>query len=172
MELNVFSSAANIVSGPHLLLLEQTLINKLNKYLINRILNSHPLNHTQHVPHHKTCQSVGNFGFNEFDFFFRNIIRILYFQSLNYEFFFFKHARLWVNIYYTLLKNCIQNSKLKLRYFTTMLMWSKVDLVCCVVIRASIELYLSSVIGSLPHPCLPLLNSDMDFTFNINHFTK
>lgn len=50
MELNVFLSAANIVSGPHLLLSEQTLINKLNKYLINRILNSHPLNHTQRVP--------------------------------------------------------------------------------------------------------------------------
>lgn len=50
LELNVFLSAANIVSGPHLLLLEQTLINKLNKYLINRILNSHPLNHTQRVP--------------------------------------------------------------------------------------------------------------------------
>lgn len=50
MELNVFLSAANIVSEPHLLLLEQTLINKLNKYLINRLLNSHPLNHTQHGP--------------------------------------------------------------------------------------------------------------------------
>lgn len=172
MELNVFLSAANIVSGPHLLLSEQTLINKLNKYLINRILNSHPLNHTQRVPIIKPANRLVILVLMNLIFFFRNIIRILYFQSLNYEFFFIKHARLWVNIYYTLLKNCIQNSKLKLRYFTTMLMWSKVDLVCCVVIRASIELYLSSVTGSLPHPCHPLLNSDMDFTFNINHFTK
>lgn len=97
MELNVFSSAANIVSGPHLLLLEQTLINKLNKYLINiinRILNSHPLNHTQHVPIIKPANRLVILVLMNLIFFFRNINPILYFQSLNYEFFFIKHARL------------------------------------------------------------------------------